>query len=405
MSVQPRRARPRGALSRASLMVAAAIFSVGVATAPKAKAANLYWDANGTNVGTGGTGAWNTTSAFWSTSTAGTDASAIASFTSADTAFFAGTAGTVTLGQAITIGGLNFGADNFVLTGLTANPITLAGATPTITLQTGVTQATITALVAGAAGLTFNGGSSNGTLTIGATAQANTYTGSTDISSGVLRVTSLTSLGASGASNGTVVNSGGALRIGIGGTIATELLTLTGTGVSSGGALILDPNLATTWSGAITIPAGGATINVGSGATFTTSTTGVTMVGALTKTGTGTLAIGNTTIGGGTAAGTLIINAGTVDITGGRIRTSQIVVNAGGRFLATGAPTSPGSMDDTAANTVNSGGTFDFRQTTAETKKRRNGPRSWASVRVRRASPSGGRPCGRPERLSWVIGR
>ena len=78
-------------------MVAAAIFAVGVATTPQAQAANLYWDAaNGSTAGTGGTGSWDTTSPFWSPTSEGTAAGAIASFSSADTAVFTGTAGTAT---------------------------------------------------------------------------------------------------------------------------------------------------------------------------------------------------------------------------------------------------------------------------------------------------------------------
>jgi fibronectin-binding autotransporter adhesin len=79
-------------------MVAAALLGVGVSTAPQAKAANLYWDSNGTTPGVGGTGSWDTTSDFWSSTAAGTDAAAT-SFTNADTAFFGGTVGTITLSR------------------------------------------------------------------------------------------------------------------------------------------------------------------------------------------------------------------------------------------------------------------------------------------------------------------
>ena len=98
--------RPRTLLPRASLMVAAALISIGISTTPKAKAANLYWDANGISGGVGGTGNWDNTSVFWSTTSAGTDAAAVGSFSSADIAYFTGTAGTATLTGPITIGGL-----------------------------------------------------------------------------------------------------------------------------------------------------------------------------------------------------------------------------------------------------------------------------------------------------------
>ena len=55
-------------------MVAAAVFGVGVATAPKAKAANLYWDADGASAGNsisgngsniGGAGTWDASETRW----------------------------------------------------------------------------------------------------------------------------------------------------------------------------------------------------------------------------------------------------------------------------------------------------------------------------------------------------
>ncbi|MEY3392088.1 MAG: hypothetical protein RLZZ322_936, partial [Verrucomicrobiota bacterium] len=100
-------------------MVAAVLLGVSVATTPKAKAATLYWDANGTIAGTGGTGNWDTTSASWSTTAAGTDAGIISSFSLSDTAIFAGTAGTATLTEPITIGGLVFSGADFTVTGNT----------------------------------------------------------------------------------------------------------------------------------------------------------------------------------------------------------------------------------------------------------------------------------------------
>ena len=188
MSVQPRRARPRGALSRASLMVAAAIFSVGVSTSPQAKAANLYWDANGISAGTGGTGNWNTTDAFWSTSTVGTDAAAVGSFTSADIAYFTGTAGTAALTGPITIGGLVFSGADFTVTGNTLTLATTSGA-PTISVTNG-NVATVSSIVAGTSGLTKSG---NGVLKL--TNAGNTYTGVTTLSAGSLVITSGDALG------------------------------------------------------------------------------------------------------------------------------------------------------------------------------------------------------------------
>ena len=110
-------------LSLASLSLAAS----------QVQAANYYWDPSKSNVdpGSGGTGAWNTTSLFWKLS--GTSGDVAWPNTTANTADFSGTAGTVTLGSAITAGGLIFdtagytvATSTFALTlgtnGITANP-------------------------------------------------------------------------------------------------------------------------------------------------------------------------------------------------------------------------------------------------------------------------------------------
>ena len=169
-------------------MVAAAIFGVGVSTSPQAKAANLYWDANGISVGTGGTGNWNTTDAFWSTSTVGTDAAAVGSFTSADIAYFTGTAGTAALTGPITIGGLVFSGADFTVTGNTLTLATASGA-PTISVTNG-NVATVSSIVAGTSGFTKTG---NGVLKL--TNAGNSYNGITTLSAGSLVITSGDALG------------------------------------------------------------------------------------------------------------------------------------------------------------------------------------------------------------------
>ena len=168
-------------------MVAAAVFGVGVATTPKAKAANLYWDADGAVV-TGGTGDWDTTSAFWSTTAAGSDAAA-RSFTADDIAFFTGTAGTATLTEPITIGGLVFSGADFTVTGNTLTLDVSSGA-PSISVSGG-NIAALSSIVAGSDGLTKLG---NGTLRL--TNAGNTYAGTTTISRGSLVISAGSALGA-----------------------------------------------------------------------------------------------------------------------------------------------------------------------------------------------------------------
>ena len=99
---------------------------------------------------------------------------------------------TVNLDSARTIGNLVFGdTDTSSAAGWTlanngnaGNILTLAGTTPTITVNAlGDTKtATISAVVAGSAGLTKSG---TGTLTLSA---ANTYSGATTVSDGTLQV-------------------------------------------------------------------------------------------------------------------------------------------------------------------------------------------------------------------------
>ena len=196
-------------------MVAAAVFAVGVATTPKARAANLYWDAaNGSTAGTGGTGSWDTTSAFWSPTSEGTAPGAIASFSSADTAFFTGTAGTATLAGPITIGGLVFSGADFTIAGDILTLDAPAGS-PSISVST-ANVATISSRLAGVDGLVKTGGGSLRLVNA-----ANSHTGAVTIEGGSVIVSNATALGGTGAirissgnatpSNTTLHYQGGAL--------------------------------------------------------------------------------------------------------------------------------------------------------------------------------------------------
>lgn len=200
---------------------------VGVLAGP-ASAATRYWDINGNTAGVGGTGTWDTTSAFWNTSATGTGGTVTAwNNSNLDTATFAGTAGTVTLGVPITVGNVTFTVTNYTLTGST---LTLGGVTPTITSNTGV-SATVSSILAGTAGLTKAGA---GTLTLNG---ANTFTGDLKVNAGILSVNGDAALG--NASNGVVMASGtqfgstGALAASRVVTLTGGKVTLTGAGVGS----------------------------------------------------------------------------------------------------------------------------------------------------------------------------
>ncbi len=117
------------------------------AYAPGAHAADRYWDVNGGQAGSGGTGTWNTSTQYWNAANDGVAGPFYAwDNTALDSAVFAGTAGTVTLGAPITANKLTFNTAGYIFNGGT---LTLAGATPTI-----VGTATINSVIAGTAGLT-----------------------------------------------------------------------------------------------------------------------------------------------------------------------------------------------------------------------------------------------------------
>ncbi|WP_273054227.1 autotransporter-associated beta strand repeat-containing protein [Hyphomonas sp.] len=150
-----------------------------------AQAEERYWDANGSNVGAGGDGAWNTGSLFWSESSNDVLGPYWTWNNSAlDDAIFQGTAGTVTLASPITVHNLTFNVNGYTLTGDT---LTLAGATPTITVAG---TSTIESILAGTSGL-----AKSGTGTIFLTGD-NTFSGGITLNAGWLRVDDDAGLGA-----------------------------------------------------------------------------------------------------------------------------------------------------------------------------------------------------------------
>ena len=223
--------------TRTNLVHAAAIAFV-LALPNLASATSFQWDVDASDMNLGGTGTWDSVNAFWDQLGAdaddGTDATSAITFSSADTAVFGGTAGTVTLGEPVTVNGLIFNTSGYSVTG---NTLTLAGATPTITTTT---NATISSILAGTSGIVKEGA---GTLTLGS---VNTYTGETTINTGTVKLginasatnASTSALGSNAVgSNGTVVNTGSTLDFN-GYYVAKEAVTINGTGVGGLGALV-----------------------------------------------------------------------------------------------------------------------------------------------------------------------
>ncbi|MCU0780819.1 MAG: autotransporter-associated beta strand repeat-containing protein, partial [Akkermansiaceae bacterium] len=124
-----------------ALLGGAVIGALGI---PAAQAGNLYWSANGSTLGGGGS--WDTGSANWSISPAGPFSSAWSN-AATDTALFAGSAGPVTLNAGITVGGLRFHTNGFVIDAST-HPLSFGAADNTILLA-GTANATVTGTVGG----------------------------------------------------------------------------------------------------------------------------------------------------------------------------------------------------------------------------------------------------------------
>jgi len=209
-------------------MVAAALLGVGVSQAPQAKAANLFWDTNSSAAGLGGSGAWDVGVANWFD--AGTSINAIgnrgtspATLSSADIAYFVGTAGTATIGSTINVGGLNFGTTGYTLTTLSpsASSLNFAATENAITLNslnnanaTSTVGATITGTVGGSGNVTVSGGLAAGlvanTLTLNGVSTGG-WSGATTV--GVAQTIALSGLSQALLNTSAITLSGGSITV------------------------------------------------------------------------------------------------------------------------------------------------------------------------------------------------
>ncbi|MFD0895240.1 autotransporter-associated beta strand repeat-containing protein [Luteolibacter ambystomatis] len=179
------RPRNRLALSFASLAFFAQLSSPACGAA-------ITWDITPGTVGTGdgsvtgGAGTWNTTNGNWTTDAGATNIAWVNA--NNDIAVFGGTAGTVTLGTGITVGGLTFNTAGYTITGGT---LTLGAITNTVAANT---NATISSILAGTGSSLVKTGT--GSLALNAT---NTFSGGLVISAGTVTTNNV-----SGAGTGTV---------------------------------------------------------------------------------------------------------------------------------------------------------------------------------------------------------
>jgi autotransporter-associated beta strand protein len=265
-------------------------------------------------------------------------------------------------------------ANGTIITALNGNTANLSIAT-TASVNASSTVLTIPGVI-NPTGVTKNG---TGTWTLSG---ANTYSGNTTISAGALNIQHANALGTT--ARGTTVASGAALQLQGDITVGAEALSLTGTGVSTTGALrsISGNN---TYGGAITL-AGATRINsdaglltlsggiggtqnltIGGAGNTTISSAIATSTGTLTKDGDGTLILsgantytGNTTISAGTLTLAGALSGSNVTVSGASSVLNQTstggIAGSGTTFtLTSGNATLAGSNTYTGATTVNGG--------------------------------------------------
>ncbi len=258
--------------SRTSLLLMAAILPVASLLTPHAAAANLTWDSSGTHptAPVDGSGNWDTLTADWSNGTADVV------WNNTSTAVFGsgGTPGTVTIDDAsgtVSATGLTFNTGgNYTIAASGPDTLTLTGASPIISVATGV-NATISAPIAGAFGsYAITGATATGliikglgTLTLNG---INTYTGSTIIENNGTSAT-----GTSVILNGSLGTSGANVYVGFSSASTdadTSSLTLNGGSTLTAASLVLDFNFAksatsTTIGSSVNVN-GAATVNANS---------------------------------------------------------------------------------------------------------------------------------------------
>ncbi len=262
-----------------------------------------YWDGSHISAdGTvnGGSGTWNNATTNWTLP----DGSANQAWSGSAVAVFSGSAGVVEVADTVGVKLIDFVTDGYTLTGTGS----LAGGSPTLTLNTGTeVAATIHTNISGTA--TVVKGGSGGLVTL---AGSNSYLGGTVIKTGTLAV----------GSNGSVAHANANLTVG-------DIYGDRGALVINGGRVSADTGVLGGQVGAT----GVATVNSGTWANATGLFIG--------RAGTGTLELIGGTVSIDTGAGNLDLgdeatSVGTLNIgTGGTAGTLQAASVTGGDGVAT----------------------------------------------------------------------
>ena len=228
------------------------------------------------------------------------------------------TGGNVTLGNSLTTGGNN-----------------------ATTIYSGALSSTGNLTKAGTGTMTLNGN--------------NTFTGTTTVMAGTLLAASDMALGDVGT--GTVVNTGAELQLSGGINVGAEALSITGTGITTNGALF---NLAgtNTFGGVITLPTAAATIGAATGTTLNLTGNIMNNANLLTidSVGTGSVVQANTSIINGTA-GLTATGTGPTILNGTNTYSGLTTISAGS-IVTAGNDTALGAVGVGNGTTVISGGTL-----------------------------------------------
>ncbi|MGJ7511463.1 autotransporter-associated beta strand repeat-containing protein [Variovorax sp. GT1P44] len=366
------------ALTSATLLLLAAPLCALVSTAAHAQQ-NLSWSPTGPN--SGGSGPWDTTTSSWYNGTV------FSPWTnSGNSATLAGVPGTLTLAAPISVQNLTFSSAGYAIQGGT---LTLLGAGGGSTITTSGGTDTLSSVLAG--GALVRAGT--GTLVL---TGVNTYTGGTTLNGGTTQVLADSNLGAAAGAlsfNGgalattgsfssaraiTLNAGGGTVEVGSGTALTLSGVLRDGNGPGSltvGGAGTLTLTGTNTYSGATTIQAG-STLQVGSGGTTGALGSGaVTNLGALIFNRSNALSVANAISGTGTLTqnGTSTVTlSGASSYSGGTtVRTGTLQVSAdnnlgsaaGGLTLAGGTLASTAAFSMSRAVVLAGGGTFNTTNT------------------------------------------
>jgi fibronectin-binding autotransporter adhesin len=209
-------------------------------------AASLYWDGTDSTANAdGGAGTWDTTATNWDSSAFG-GSSATWNNTTPDSAVFSGTAGTVILGEAITVGGLRFDTNGYTMNSGTSG-LSFGAADNTILLA-GNANATITGAVGGTGNIILGPLPALGrTLTLNGTSGGG-WSGLTTVNMGSTLALSASNQGLLNTS-GIVVNGGGITLTNTGTEAALDRVSDTAPITANGGTIIcVNPSDANTYA-------------------------------------------------------------------------------------------------------------------------------------------------------------